>query len=474
MTRPWHWVRHRWRLVVGALPPRPVIAAEALEFQDEIEIIISEPEPPILGTPHRVLAVMLVLGAVVASIVQIDMVVVGSGRLMTQEPAIVLQPMERSVVRDIRVKAGDIVRKGQVLATLDPTFTLADRSSLTAQQRALFARLRRLETEAAGLSELPVPVGDPGPELLLQSELLRQRAAQYASRLRSFDGEISGIQASLKTAGDDRKSLTEQLTVTRDVESLREQLFEAQTGSRLLLLEARSVRLQTERSLQNTINSLEELRQSMLSKQAQRQAFIDEWQRMLLEELAATRTEAIQIDEQLAKAVRLNDLVELIAPSDAIVQEVAKRSPGSVSREAEAMVTLIPLGSPLVAEITIGSRDIGYVRAGHDVAIKIDAFPYQKHGMLPGRLRSISQESFAANGAVEQTDALRAPVPAGAGAVHRAQVELLDPNAIDLPEGAHLTAGMTLHAEIKVGSRSLMSYFLYPILRGLSESIREP
>ncbi|MFV3126253.1 HlyD family type I secretion periplasmic adaptor subunit [Niveispirillum sp. KHB5.9] len=470
--RPLRDLRERWRRFVGTPEPRLPVAPEAIEFQTELEVIVREPPPPILGAPHLVAAGMLLLIALIACFVQVDKIVVAPGRLATQAPPILLQPIERSVVRELRVKAGDIVRKGQILATLDPTFTRADRAALSSRQRSLFAQLRRLELEAAGK---PVPddmTADSDPDMALQSNLMRQRQAQYGSKLASFDGDIASLEASLRSTGDDQKSLTEQLVVYRDVESVRSQLYKAQTGSRLQLLEAQAARMETERSLQTMANRLQELRATLAAKRAERQNFIDDWHRQLLEQLVETRQLASQVDEELAKAVRRNDLVELAAPVDAVVQEVARLSPGSVAREAEALLTLIALETPLLAEVTISSADIGYVKAGDQVEVKVDPFPFQRHGMLKGRLRSVSQESFAP-GTLEQSDALRVPVVA-ASYIHRAQVDLLSMHLDRMPEGAMLTAGMSVQAEIKVGSRSLMSYFLYPILRGLDESLREP
>lgn len=469
--RPLLRLHERWRRFVGTPAPRIHVAPESLEFQTELEIIVREPPPPILGAPHLVAAGMLALIAIIACFVEVDRIVVAPGRLTTQAAPIVLQPIERSVVREMRVQPGDIVRKGQVLATLDPTFTEADRAVLSSRQRALFAQLQRLEIETSGKPMTEMPTGTD-PDTALQAELLRQRRAQYASKLASFDGDIAGLEASLRSTEDDQKSLTEQLVVYRDVENVRAQLYKAQTGSRLQLLESQAARMEAERSLQTMANRLQELRASIAARRAERQNFIDDWNRRLLEELVTTRREANQVDEELAKAVRRNDLVELIAPADAIVQEVARRSGGSVAREAEALITLIALDTPLLAEVTIGSGDIGYVKAGDQVEVKVDPFPFQRHGMLKGKLRSISQESFAP-GMVEQYDALRAPV-VSAAYVHRAQVDLLSMHLDRMAPGAVLTAGMSVQAEIKVGSRSLMSYFLYPILRGLDESLHEP
>lgn len=472
MTGPFKGLRERWRRFYGTPAPRLHVAPEAIEFQSELEVIIREPPPPILGAPHLIAAGMLALLALIACFVQMDRVVVATGRLATQVPPITMQPLERSIMRDMRVKPGDVVRKGQVLATLDPTFTLADRSALSAQQRALFAQLRRLEAEAAGKPLLAADLASADPDMALQVSLYTQRQAQYRSRLDSLDGAIASTEASLRAAESDEKSLSAQLAVYSDVENLRAQLFKAQTGSRLQLLEAQARRLETERSLQSTTNRIQELRADLTARKAERRNFSDDWQRQLLEELVATRREASQVDEELAKAVRRNDLVELTAPTNAIVQEVARLSPGSVAREAEALITLVALETPLIAEVVIDSGDIGYVQAGNPVEVKVVPFPFQRHGMLKGRLRSVSRQSFVP-GSAETLDALRTPTVAGAY-VHRAQVDLEGLRLERMPDGAVLTAGMVVQAEIKVGSRSLMSYFLYPVLRGLDESLKEP
>lgn len=112
------------------------------------------------------------------------------------------------------------------------------------------------------------------------------------------------------------------------------------------------------------------------------------------------------------------------------------------------------------------------MKAGDPVEVKVAPFPFQRHGMLKGRLRSVSRQSFVP-GSAEALDALRTPTVAGAY-VHRAQVDLESLRLERMPEGAVLTAGMVVQAEIKVGSRSLMSYFLYPVLRGLDKSLNEP
>jgi HlyD family secretion protein len=170
----------------------------------------------------------------------------------------------------------------------------------------------------------------------------------------------------------------------------------------------------------------------------------------------------------------MNDLVVVTAPADGVVLDVAERSQGSVVREAEPLVTIIPSNATLIAEIMINSSDVGYTKAGDDVVIKVDAFPYQRHGLLRGRLLFVSEESSISSSEKSGESGLSTPGRSSSSAFHRGRVELLTTNLDRLPEGARLIPGMTMSAEIMVGSRSVISYFLYPVTRGLSEAIREP
>ncbi|MEO5364437.1 MAG: HlyD family efflux transporter periplasmic adaptor subunit, partial [Magnetococcus sp. DMHC-8] len=152
------------------------------------------------------------------------------------------------------------------------------------------------------------------------------------------------------------------------------------------------------------------------------------------------------------------------------------RSAGAVLASAELLITIVPSDAVFIAEIMIPSRDIGYVKIGDKVVIKVDAFPYQRHGSLEGRLRFISQESFGGGETPNSKEnaASGKEKSSGAGAMHTGRVELLSTKLYNLPEGVRLIRGMTLNAEIKVGSRSIAAYILNPITRSFSESLREP
>ncbi len=408
-----------------------------------LDDFLAESPPRGLRNAHRGAVALAAALIGLASVLRVDIVVSGTGRLAADAPTIVLQPMQLSLIREIKVKPGDAVRKGDVLATLDPTFAQADRTALTVQRDALVAKRARIEAELNGT---PFAEGNA-----LEATLFRQRQSQYAARLAEFDGKIASKLSDIAAADQNRESLAHQLSVAREVEAMRESLFRGQTGSKLNYLESQAARMRTERDLRSADTLLNDARQAERSLRADRQEFADAWRRDLLETLVKVRADVASVDESLVKATRLTDLVALTAPEDGVVLDVAKRSVGSVLHEAEPLVTLVPADTPLIADIAIGSADVGYARAGDTAVVKVDAYPYQRFGMVAGRLRSVGEDSF--NG--------------GDAHYHRGQVAL-EKTAL------RLIPGMTVTAEIKVGTRSVISYFLYPITRALTESIREP
>lgn len=430
----------------------PGPAPEAVPFQDPLEAVIAEPPPRLLRGVHWLVAALFVALVGIAAVAQVDVVVTGAGRLAPDAPPIVLQPMERAVIREIRVRPGDAVRRGDVLALLDPSFAEADRAALDAQRRTLAATLARLDAELAGQSAPDAPDRDAR----LQAGLQLQRAAFVATRLRALDEEMEGQRTAIRALADADAAAAEQVAIARDIEALRARLLEGQIGSRLALLDARARRIAAEQQREQDRARIDTLRHALAQKQAERQVFLDDWRRQALEDVARLRAELARVDEAYGKAVRLAELTTIVAPADGTVLDVARRSAGSILREAEPLVTLVPAGAPLIAEVALRSADVGQARPGDAAVVKVDAFPWQRHGAMQGRLRAIAQDSRGEDGAPST--------------LHRAQV-VLDAPAL---AGGTPMPGMTVTAEIHVGSRSLLATLLQPLIRGARESLREP
>lgn len=450
----------------GKAPPRPsppaprLTPAQRAAFQPEA-IALEQKPPRFISRMVLYAAAALIASAVAwAALSHVDRVVVATGRLISTTPNLVVQPLETSVIRELNVAPGDVVRAGATLATLDPTFAAADLAQLRVRLAARGAQVARLEAELAGHDY--APGADADAEQRLQQAAFAQRSAFRRARLAEFDARIASTEASMVTSRRDQEVLSARLDVLRELEAMRAQLLATQIGSRVLLLETRNNRLELEGRIEHLRANLDELSQDVLRNQAERRGFIEDQRQQMFEELVRVRAERDAAQEELAKAELRRSMVVMTAPADAVVLEVAARSVGSVVREAEALFTLVPLDAVLEAELTIAPADVGRLDVGQRVRVKFDAFPYQEHGTADGHLRTISEGAFPRDR--ENTGET----------AYRGRVALDDVHLRGVPSPIRLLPGMTLTGEAQIGSRNLLAYFAYPLLRGLDESLREP
>ncbi|MYM98088.1 HlyD family type I secretion periplasmic adaptor subunit [Duganella vulcania] len=435
-----------------------------IAFLPDADAIERGPLPKFVRLTLHVMLAAFVFFIVWASVSPVEKIVVAHGRLVNPLPNIVVQPLDTSIIQSIDVRVGQVVKKGQVLARLDPTFTAAD-------EQQLRVRLDSLNTQAAGLrAEL---AGQPGAvtgsgssaDSLLQAQLSTERKANFEAQKTKMDQNIARLKAGLETNKHDQQILAQRVKSLREVEAMQEQLMAEQFGAKMHLLEARDRRLEVERDMDLQRNKAIEMASELASAQAERAAFDKSWRQKAMEDLLSATRDRDGINEQLAKADKRHQAITMVAPADGVVLEIGKLSVGSIVREAEPLFTLVPLGAQLEAEVQIDSLDIGYIKQGAPVHIKVDAFSFQQHGMLEGKVRTISQDAFKR----ETTD----KNGGGLDAYYLSRIPYTG-KLKKLPEGAQLLPGMTVSAEVVVGHRTVMSYLLYPLTRAMDESIREP
>ena len=347
--------------------------------------------PPYIRITMHVLGLAVLAFVVWASVSEVERVVVAQGHLVNPLPNIVVQPLETSIIQKIEVRVGQVVRQGEVLATLDPTFAKADEAQLRSRLESLNTQSRGLNGELLGSPDRQIAKDADGA---LQAQLSRERLAHYAAQLAKLEQNIGRVAASIETNQRDQQVLNQRMKSLAEMEAMQESLMAQQFGARLQLLEARDRRLSGERELQLANNKEHELRSELAAIQSEKLAFSKSWRQKTMEDLLTTVRERDGIKEQLQKADKRRQLVSLVSPVDAVVLDMAKLSQGSVVQAAEKMFTLVPLGAAMEAEVKIDSVDIGYIKTGDLVHVKLDAFPFQKHGSLDGLVRTISEDAF--------------------------------------------------------------------------------
>lgn len=429
-------------------------------FRSECEALIHEPEAMGGRLLLFILAGILALSIGLSAIVRVDRVVSSPGQIVATEPTVVVQAMNRAVITAVKVREGDRVKQGDVLATLDATFAEADVAQVEGQIESLDAEIARLEAERDGqtLDSLALPERYTG----LQRSLMAQRKAQYDQQMRGFDAKIAQAEAAVARYRASRARYAERLKVVGEIEGMRQKLADQQVGSRLSVLQANDQRLDIARAMEQETNAMNEASSQLEAARAERETFARQWRAQVEGELVQKRTARDAADAQLSKANRNQDLITLRAPVDAIVLQSAKLSVGSILREATPMFTLVPAGSALEVEVQIDARDMSFVRVGDPVSVKVEAYNYLEHGNAEGRIRAISE------------DALAVGEGAAARPFYRAYITLDASTMYNVPVGFRPTPGMPVTGDVKVGDRTLLSYLARGAFRTVDEALREP
>ena len=405
---------------------------------------------------------LIVIGVIWAFVGRVDRIVIGQGKIATRSAMLVMQPFTTSRIVSIDVQAGDHVTKGQVLARFDPAFAQADVAALQQKVASLAVQAERLEAQLSGRSFTAGPNADP--ERLAQAQIFAQELGDYQAQLNQRASRLGQIESELRANQAALPSIQQQLGVANQVMSMQQRLQREQAAATLDVLRAQSSQIDSSMRLRNTQGEVQRLTNQRAESQHERQAFLDKWRSDHTQQLVDTRRELAEASETLNKASRMREFTEITAPVDGTVLEVADRSIGSVLREAETLMTLVPDNADLYVEAMVPSRDVSYLKLGDTVRVKLESYPFQRFGTLDGTLSEISPDS------ISQQEGENGPTRL----VYRVQVQLAAKPAETAARGIRLKPGLVATAEIKTGDRTIASYVLDPVLKITDESLREP
>ncbi len=275
-----------------------------------------------------VLAAMVAASILLMAVVKLDRVVTSAGRIVPSGGELYVSPFDAGIVRQVNVKAGDVVKRGQALATLDPTFTHADLVQLQQKLSSDEALVTRLQAELAGK---PYTFDDSDSAQALQGGIWKKRRAEYQYNLADFDGRIHGAESQVEQSLSDSREYTKRLKLADEVEKTYQPLLAKGYVSKLQAMQATDERTEMGRLLADSQNQQASLRQTLASLKAQRESFVQKWNSDIGADLVTARNDLDVTRQSLEKAQKLSDLSTLNAPADAIVLKVGKASSGSVA-----------------------------------------------------------------------------------------------------------------------------------------------
>lgn len=456
---------------------------EELAFLPAALEIVETPPSPVGRTVVWTIVAIFVAALAWASIGTVDIVAVALGKIIPSGRTKTIQPFETGVVRAIAVRDGQSVKAGDVLIELDPTITGAElgrlKSDLLATQLDL-ARLGAALSKGNAEADFKPPSEAPAPAADMHRRLLVSQIAEQKAKLSAVDGQVAQKEAELATIKASIGKLQAMLQPLEERVEIRKHLSSRELGSRLAYLQDLQELTSQRQEVLVQQSRLVEAEAAIASLAQTRSRTIAEYERGLLDELAKAQQKAAGLVQDIIKAEQRTSLQRLTAPVDGVVQQLAVNTIGGVVTPAQILMIIVPADSQLEIEAMISNRDIGFVEAGQEVAIKVDAFNFTRYGLLQGRVLSVSHDAISRDkpqekgGADKQQGAEAATSePKGQELVYAVRVSL-DRTRIQVEnKTVSLSPGMAVTVEIKTGSRSIMSYLLSPLVRYRHDSLRE-
>jgi HlyD family secretion protein len=454
------------------------LSREALDFVPGLLAIQESPPARLPRVTLYVAATLFALLLTWAIFGKLDIIASAEGRLVPQTYVKIVQPASAGIVQDILVHEGEVVKAGQVLLRMDAHEGVADETSLQNALAQHALRLRRIDAELSGQAMRRVP-GDV-------DEMFQQVQAQYDSHRRSFQDDLAHSQDMLSKAQGDHQAGLAVLSKLNEVTPILKQEADAyadlgkdgyvprsdQQDKQRRYLESQHDLL----AQQATVKGLAAAEDQALK---QRDLVVSKYRSELQNERVQTQDEYLKLEQEQAKQVHKNNLLELRAPQAGVVKDLATHTAGTVVNPGTVLLTIVPEDEPLMAEVMVKNDDVGFVTEQQTVKLKLAAYPFQKYGLMDGRVirvgpDAISDEANANKSKAPDTSSGgQSPSEASGNLQYKALVAL-DKQVLEA-QGEHLklVPGMQVVAEINQGTRTVMDYLLSPVRATLHDSARE-
>jgi len=433
------------------------------EFLPAAEEIIETPAAPFGAVVIWLTTILLVFALAWAYLGQIDIVAVGNGRVSTEGSVKVVQSASYGVVKRITAQEGQRVHKGDALVELDKT--TAEKELATTTQSLNIARaerdiLRRLAM-GNGADDIINSAGVSDEAKAVLREFTTSQLALASAKEQALKGSIASHQRQLQFNQQTKAQLEGEVQKLKDRQvKVKQKLESANAIERIRLqneLDTLEQRIATANSAATSQG--QQVLQSQLTlaqAQSQSQVSLAETSSSIGGQVIAQEQRIAELENNLAKAKRALEQTTITVPVDGTILALNTRTIGGVVNVAERIAQIVPDNDLLYVDVTLDNQDVGFVRVGQRVVIKVATYPFQRYGYLEGTVENISPDAIQ--------DEKK-------GLVYKAKVKLSGANS-SKKNRLKLLPGMSVSAEITTGKRRIIEFFLNPLMTHIDDSLK--
>lgn len=444
----------------------PLLSPEALDFAPDLLAIQERPPARLPRAILFTVAALVGLLLLWATFSRLDIISSSEGRLVPLNFTKVVQPADAGVVAEILVKDGDLVAEGQVLLRMDARLSHADTTALTRDLALKRLTIRRIEAELSD-QNMKLAKDDPA-ELYAQVDgQHRARRQAYTDALAQENEALNKARADLQGAQQVLAKLTQTLpSYQQSAEAYRKLVQEGFVGE-LVANEKTREAVEKEQDIKAQAANVRSLNASIAQSERRLAALRSQYRSQLENERIDTLAQLNRSGQELEKSNVKAGLLEIRAPNSGIVKDLATTTRGAVVAAGALLMNIVPQDEPLQAEVLLKNEDVGFVVLGQAAKIKVAAYPFQKYGMLDGKVVMVSAD---ATDPKQQQQQGQQPT-----LTYRAIIEIPVRQLISAANGERLklSPGMWVTVEIHQGQRSVIEYLFSPVKKVAQEAGRE-
>mgnify|MGYP001809738461 CR=1 FL=1 len=468
------------------LPPKRKAVDQAF-LPAALEVIETPPSPIRLAILVTICA-LFAAALIWAFFGRVDVVAVAPGRIQPTGRVKAIEASETGRVATIAVRNGSHVEAGSLLIALDPREAAADVAQLTTELAAMQAEATRRRAAIAAAA-LPEPVAPaltfdatvPAPVRARESRVLGSDIAALTATLAAIEAqstEKDAERARLETT----IAAQQALIATQGVRvGMRSELVERSAGSKAQLIDAQETQQLQQVTLAEQTGQLNEAKAALDRLAKERRRIVEGFIADNGQKLADAEGRIDEARDKLVKAEARLEQMSIRAPIAGTVTALSIGGSGQVVTTGQEVMRIVPDGSTLELEAYVSNTDIGFIHPGQSVAIKIDAFPFTRYGMLDGRVADVALDAVPRADLNERlASPAAAPRQTGAGGAQAVQdlvfpviVSITDPSITVDGTTVPLSAGMSAVAEVKTGRRRILEYLFSPLVEVGSEAMKE-
>lgn len=444
--------------------------------QDQLDFapgLLSIQESPPAKLPRVVLyCVSLLFGILLvwAVVAKLDIVASAEGRLIPETYVKIVQPTEAGIVQEILIREGQAVEAGQVLMRMDAKLMDADARTINGEFDLKRLVLRRIDAEMAGQ---PMRKQADDPPLLFSQVALQQasRNQAYTDALAQEQSILAKTKHDLQAASEVLNKLRETVPTYKRSAAAFEKLGKDGFYSALAVEEKQRDHIEKEQDLKAQESTVASLKSSVVASERKLAQITSSYRSDLQNERVDTESQYRKLTEERGKIEHKSSLLVLKAPQKGIIKDLATHTVGTVVAPGSVLMSLVPVGEPLQAEILIKNEDVAFVHEKQRVKIKLASYPFQKYGMIDGTVSHLGPDAADPASAATKTGAEGAN--ASGGLRYKALVHLDAQHLQTDGQRMKLSPGMQVTVEIQQGQRTVMAYLLSPVQKAWQEAARE-